>query len=444
MRATGARAVAPDEIFDVDCDIFSPNAAGGVVDRRRSPGSCAAARSSEPRTTRSPRRRSARRWPGAACSMRPISWSTPAGSCRCSSRPGFSTRPASWRGSSASAPISRSFSYARSARTRRPFASPTGSSPSAWRPRGRPGGPGDTGLIARPDLRARCDRRPERPGDGRWWRFETPRGEPRRRDPEEVPAASRAGRARHRRRSLGGRLRRLRGGTGVRSGAGDAAAVAAGRCLDRSPPSVSFPRRRRSRPPGRARRAAAACAGAAARPRRGRARAWRSPPFARRSPPARPTRSTSPFPLRGGFTGDPEALFWRLAPASARAACRLPRLRRDGRRLALPGALLPPRGRSPRHAPDEGYPPAGAVHRGGCRAGRGARRFAEGARREPDDRRHGAQRPRPDRRARKRRSREPHGARALSDRLADDVHGRGAICRRACRRSSRRSSPAPR
>ena len=31
VRATGARAVAPDEIFDVDCDIFSPNAAGGVV-----------------------------------------------------------------------------------------------------------------------------------------------------------------------------------------------------------------------------------------------------------------------------------------------------------------------------------------------------------------------------------------------------------------------------
>lgn len=31
VRATGARAVAPDEIFAVACDIFSPNAAGEVV-----------------------------------------------------------------------------------------------------------------------------------------------------------------------------------------------------------------------------------------------------------------------------------------------------------------------------------------------------------------------------------------------------------------------------
>lgn len=31
VRATGARAVSPEEIFVVDCDIFSPNAAGGVV-----------------------------------------------------------------------------------------------------------------------------------------------------------------------------------------------------------------------------------------------------------------------------------------------------------------------------------------------------------------------------------------------------------------------------
>ncbi len=31
VRATGARAVAPDEIFDVECDVFSPNAAGEVV-----------------------------------------------------------------------------------------------------------------------------------------------------------------------------------------------------------------------------------------------------------------------------------------------------------------------------------------------------------------------------------------------------------------------------
>ena len=30
-RATGARAVAPEEIFAIDCDIFSPNAAGAVV-----------------------------------------------------------------------------------------------------------------------------------------------------------------------------------------------------------------------------------------------------------------------------------------------------------------------------------------------------------------------------------------------------------------------------
>lgn len=31
VRATGARAVAPDEIFDVDCDLFSPCAGGEVV-----------------------------------------------------------------------------------------------------------------------------------------------------------------------------------------------------------------------------------------------------------------------------------------------------------------------------------------------------------------------------------------------------------------------------
>ncbi|MEO8196882.1 MAG: hypothetical protein ABI689_09195 [Thermoanaerobaculia bacterium] len=31
VRATGARAVAPEEIFAADCDIFSPNAAGAVV-----------------------------------------------------------------------------------------------------------------------------------------------------------------------------------------------------------------------------------------------------------------------------------------------------------------------------------------------------------------------------------------------------------------------------
>jgi leucine dehydrogenase len=31
VRATGARAVAPDEIHGVGCDLFSPNAAGGVL-----------------------------------------------------------------------------------------------------------------------------------------------------------------------------------------------------------------------------------------------------------------------------------------------------------------------------------------------------------------------------------------------------------------------------
>jgi leucine dehydrogenase len=31
VRATGARAVEPEQIFDVDCDLFSPNAAGGVL-----------------------------------------------------------------------------------------------------------------------------------------------------------------------------------------------------------------------------------------------------------------------------------------------------------------------------------------------------------------------------------------------------------------------------
>jgi len=31
VRATGARAVAPDEIFDVECDLFSPCAAGAIV-----------------------------------------------------------------------------------------------------------------------------------------------------------------------------------------------------------------------------------------------------------------------------------------------------------------------------------------------------------------------------------------------------------------------------
>ncbi|MBP9143077.1 MAG: Glu/Leu/Phe/Val dehydrogenase [Thermoanaerobaculia bacterium] len=31
VRATGARAVAPDEIFDVECDLFSPCAAGEIV-----------------------------------------------------------------------------------------------------------------------------------------------------------------------------------------------------------------------------------------------------------------------------------------------------------------------------------------------------------------------------------------------------------------------------
>lgn len=32
VRATGARGVEPREIFDVECDLFSPNAAGAVVD----------------------------------------------------------------------------------------------------------------------------------------------------------------------------------------------------------------------------------------------------------------------------------------------------------------------------------------------------------------------------------------------------------------------------
>ena len=31
VRATGARAVEPEQIFDVECDVFSPNAAGGVL-----------------------------------------------------------------------------------------------------------------------------------------------------------------------------------------------------------------------------------------------------------------------------------------------------------------------------------------------------------------------------------------------------------------------------
>lgn len=31
VRATGARAVEPEQIFDVECDLFSPNAAGGVL-----------------------------------------------------------------------------------------------------------------------------------------------------------------------------------------------------------------------------------------------------------------------------------------------------------------------------------------------------------------------------------------------------------------------------
>ncbi len=33
VRATGARAVEPEQIFDVACDFFSPNAAGAVVNR---------------------------------------------------------------------------------------------------------------------------------------------------------------------------------------------------------------------------------------------------------------------------------------------------------------------------------------------------------------------------------------------------------------------------
>ena len=31
VRATGARTVPPEQIFDVECDLFSPNAAGGVL-----------------------------------------------------------------------------------------------------------------------------------------------------------------------------------------------------------------------------------------------------------------------------------------------------------------------------------------------------------------------------------------------------------------------------
>ncbi len=31
VRATGAHSVAPEEIFEVECDLFSPNAAGGVL-----------------------------------------------------------------------------------------------------------------------------------------------------------------------------------------------------------------------------------------------------------------------------------------------------------------------------------------------------------------------------------------------------------------------------
>ena len=36
-EALGARTVAPDEIYDVDCDIFSPNALGGVINPRTIP-----------------------------------------------------------------------------------------------------------------------------------------------------------------------------------------------------------------------------------------------------------------------------------------------------------------------------------------------------------------------------------------------------------------------
>ena len=46
------------------------------------------------------------------------------------------------------------------------------------------------------------------------------------------------------------------------------------------------------------------------------------------------------FPLRGSFTGDPEALFWQLAPASAAPHAAFLDCGDSGHRLALPGALL--------------------------------------------------------------------------------------------------------
>ncbi len=74
------------------------------------------------------------------------------------------------------------------------------------------------------------------------------------------------------------------------------------------------------------------------------------------------------FPLRGGFAGDAEALFWRLAPASRASHAAFldcggtavvslsPELffRREGERLVMRPmkGTRPPRGGSPRRMPD--------------------------------------------------------------------------------------------
>ena len=279
------------------------------------------------------------------------------------------------------------------------------------------------------------------PDGAGWWRFTAPRGGWVAWETEEVPAllaaveeaaegvagSGRSATSPTRRRRVSTRRSRAPGGRGSARGlrAFPAAGARRATCRRRAGqgPRVGRSRRRRSRrsstPP-------------------------RSAPFARRSRAATPTRSNFTFPLRGRLLATPEELFLALAPGSGapfasfldlgeRAVVSLsPELffERDGGRLRM--------------RPMKGTRPRGRFGGEDAALARGARNGREGPGGEPDDRRHGAQRPRPGGAAGLRAGGEPLRRRALSDGLADDLDGRGRERGRACRSSSLPSSPAPR
>ena len=126
---------------------------------------------------------------------------------------------------------------------------------------------------------------------------------------------------------------------------------------------------------------------------------WRSPPIREAIAAGETYQVNFTFPPAGRLRRRPRSAL--LAPGTRQrgAVCCLPRLRRARVVSLSPELFFEREGDRLRHAADEGDAPAGSVHRRGRRAGRRARRLGEGPRREPDDRRHGAQRPRADRRA---------------------------------------------